>query len=197
MPDILYAAFVKNGQILAEAKSSEARDGDLNSIATAIALQAKPNEKLTVTVSGLAGHYVVNSDGLVILAITGLDCPKRIPLWFLKNVEESLPFHDWSSLLKSKLEESQTRRDTLYLAQSEIDQVKNVMFDNIDRLLERGERASLLVDRTSEMNANAAGFRWQATQVQRKFWWQNIKFKVFVFLCVVVVICLIYLFFSR
>lgn len=38
MPDILYAAFVKNGQILAEAKSSEARDGDLNSIATAIAL---------------------------------------------------------------------------------------------------------------------------------------------------------------
>ena len=197
MPDILYAAFVKNGQILAEAKSSEARDGDLNSIATAIALQAKPNEKLTVTVSGLAGHYVVNSDGLVILAITGLDCPKRIPLWFLKNIEESLPFDDWSSLLKSKLDESQTRRDTLYLAQSEIDQVKNVMFDNIDRLLERGERASLLVDRTSEMSANAAGFRWQATQVQRKFWWQNIKFKVFVFLCVVVVICLIYLFFSR
>jgi hypothetical protein len=42
--------------------------------------------------------------------------------------------------------------------QAQIDEVKDVMLENIDRVLERGEKIELLVDKTDRLNQQAFRF---------------------------------------
>jgi hypothetical protein len=48
--------------------------------------------------------------------------------------------------------------DNISKVQSQIDTVKDVMIENIDRVLERGERIELLVDKTDRLNQQAFKF---------------------------------------
>jgi hypothetical protein len=53
--------------------------------------------------------------------------------------------------------------DTITRVQSQIDTVKDVMIENIDRVLERGEKIELLVDKTDRLNQQA--FKFERTVV--------------------------------
>lgn len=48
--------------------------------------------------------------------------------------------------------------DRIARVQQQIDEVKDVMIENIDRVLERGERIELLVDKTDRLNQQAFKF---------------------------------------
>jgi hypothetical protein len=48
--------------------------------------------------------------------------------------------------------------DNINKVQAQIDTVKDVMIENIDRVLERGERIELLVDKTDRLNQQAFKF---------------------------------------
>lgn len=50
----------------------------------------------------------------------------------------------------------------------EIEQVKDVMVHNIERVLERGERIELLVDKTDNLNQQAFAFKKRSTQLKVK-----------------------------
>lgn len=54
-------------------------------------------------------------------------------------------------------------------------QVRNVMIDNIDKVLERGDRLELLVDKTANMQGNTFRFRKQARRFRNTVWWRNVK----------------------
>ena len=54
-------------------------------------------------------------------------------------------------------------------------QVRSVMIDNIDKVLERGDRLELLVDKTANMQGNTVRFRRQARRVRNTVWWRNVK----------------------
>ena len=49
--------------------------------------------------------------------------------------------------------------DTIARVQAQIDEVKDVMIENIDRVLERGERIELLVDKTDRLSQTAFKFK--------------------------------------
>lgn len=58
------------------------------------------------------------------------------------------------------------------------DQIKDViqiMNDNIDKFLERQERVSLLVDKTSQLNSSSNKFRRKAVNIKEIMWWQKVK----------------------
>ena len=48
--------------------------------------------------------------------------------------------------------------DNISKVKSQIDNVKDVMISNIDRVLERGEKIELLVDKTDKLNHQAFKF---------------------------------------
>lgn len=48
--------------------------------------------------------------------------------------------------------------DNISKVQAQIDSVKDVMIENIDKVLERGERIELLVDKTDRLNQQAFKF---------------------------------------
>ena len=69
--------------------------------------------------------------------------------------------------------------------------MRGIMTDNIERVLERGERIDLLVDKTDRLGAGAHDFRVRSRGLKRRMWWKNVKLMA---LLTVVIIFLIYLF---
>ena len=52
------------------------------------------------------------------------------------------------------------------------------MVQNIDSILQRGERLDLLVDKTDTLAGQAYAFRRGARAVRRQQWWKNTKITV-------------------
>lgn len=65
--------------------------------------------------------------------------------------------------------------DELTRAQAELAQVKDIMVQNVEQILSRGERIELLVDKTDNMASQATAFRRGARTVRRSMWWKNTK----------------------
>ena len=65
--------------------------------------------------------------------------------------------------------------DQLARAQNELNQVKDIMVQNVEQILSRGERIDLLVDKTDVMAGQATAFRRGARTVRRQMWWKNKK----------------------
>lgn len=65
--------------------------------------------------------------------------------------------------------------DELVRAQTELNQVKDIMVQNVEQILSRGERIELLVDKTDTMANQATAFRRGARSVRRQMWWKNSK----------------------
>ena len=102
---------------------------------------------------------------------------------------------DFNSVLKKLMTDYGTtqsgKQDAISNTQHEIDNVKGIMTENIERVLERGERIDLLVDKTDRLGVGAHDFRVRSRGLKRRMWWKNVKLMV---LLVIVVIFLIYLF---
>lgn len=137
---------------------------------------------------------------------------QRIPFGFLTNLEKkffaefevgetdfaNLPPYGCASfngaLKRMMVEQGSTyagQQDALRTAQREIDGVREIMTENIERVLERGEHMSVLVDKTGRLGENARDFRVRSRTLKRRMWWKNVK--LMVLLCLVVIF-LIYLF---
>jgi vesicle-associated membrane protein 7 len=150
--------------------------------------------------------------GLTFLVIAERDLGQRIPFGFLTNLEKkffaefepgSTNFHDLppygcasfnGALKRMMVEQGGTQagqQDALRTAQREIEGVREIMTENIERVLERGEHMSVLVDKTGRLGENARDFRVRSRTLKRRMWWKNVKLMV---LLTLVVIFLIYLF---
>lgn len=55
--------------------------------------------------------------------------------------------------------------------QAAVDGVKAVMVDNIEKVLERGERIELLVDKTDGLRDSAGRFQAAGRQLRQRMWW--------------------------
>jgi vesicle-associated membrane protein 7 len=65
--------------------------------------------------------------------------------------------------------------DNVKRVQEEIENVRGIMTENIERVLERGERIDLLVDKTGRLNIGAGEFRRRSRGLRRRMWWKNVK----------------------
>ncbi|KZM24006.1 uncharacterized protein EKO05_0009377 [Ascochyta rabiei] len=153
-----------------------------------------------------------SAGGLTFLVIAERDLGQRIPFGFLTNLEKrfftefdtettnfaDLPPYGCASfngaLKRLMVEQGATQAgqaDALRTAQREIEGVREIMTENIERVLERGEHMSVLVDKTGRLGDNARDFRVRSRTLKRRMWWKNVK--LMVLLCLVIIF-LIYLF---
>lgn len=80
--------------------------------------------------------------------------------------------------------------DEVARAQAELNQVKDIMVQNVEQILSRGERIELLIDKTDNMATQATAFRRGARTVRRQMWWKNSKILA---LSVLVALLLLYI----
>ncbi|KAF7217434.1 vesicle-associated membrane protein 8 [Nothobranchius furzeri] len=77
--------------------------------------------------------------------------------------------------------------------QSQVNEVKVILKDNINKVLERGDRLDDLINKTDDLQASADSFQKTSTRVARKYWWKNIKMMIIIGVIVAIILILIIL----
>jgi vesicle-associated membrane protein 7 len=153
-----------------------------------------------------------SAGALTFLCVSHESLGRRIPFGFLVEIKNKflaaypasetgfadLPSYGcaaFNSTLKTLMVSYGTteagQNDAIRNVQREMDDVRDIMSENIERVLERGERIDLLVDKTDRLGGSARDFRVRSTGLRRQMWWKNIKLMALLSL---VVVFLLYLF---
>eukprot|EP00963_Diacronema_lutheri_P005634 scaffold435_cov342-Pavlova_lutheri.AAC.24 len=86
-----------------------------------------------------------------------------------------------------------TDPDKMKSVQNQVSAVKSVMIENIERVLDRGEKIELLVDKTETLRYQADTFQKSGRQLRRAMCRQNMKIKL-VILAIFIMIGLVLFF---
>ena len=136
-------------------------------------------------------HYV-RQNGVTVLVMADAELPRRIAFGFLNELHrrflksysqediadaEPLGMTSFNKQIGDLMEQftNNPPPDPVRAAQDEISGVKQIMTQNIEAILSRGERIELLVDKTDNLGNQAAQFRKRSQALRRKMWWKNTK----------------------
>ncbi|KAI6247765.1 Vesicle-associated membrane protein [Erysiphe necator] len=171
------------------------------------------NSKFIHYIADAPSEFPLNASAgrLTYLVVAEPSLGRRIPFGFLFDVKKkfledypvlvtdfaSLPHYgagSFNSELKKMMIKHATidegKQDAIQNLQGEVDNVRGIMSQNIDSLLERGERIDLLIDKTDRLGGTAHDFRIRSRGLRRRMWWKNIKL---ILLLIFVVLTLAYL----
>ncbi|KAK8658554.1 hypothetical protein V6N13_036757 [Hibiscus sabdariffa] len=165
---------------------------------TAIAsqcLQKLPatNNKFTYNCDGHTFNYLVDN-GYTYCVVAVESAGRQVPIAFLERIKEDFTKRyaggkaataSANSLSKEfgpKLKEHMQycidhpeEISKIAKVKAQVSEVKGVMMENIEKVLDRGEKIEILVDKTENLRSQAQDFRQQGTRMRRKMWLQNMK----------------------
>jgi len=149
-------------------------------------------------------HYCV-SDGLVYLCLADREYARHVAFEFLNQLQSRFTVRygkkartarvgeynrDFRTALESLVNEY-NESDKLSKVRKQVDELKGIMFENIDKVLSRGEKLEILVDKSELLEEQAKIFQKKSTEVKRHFCIQNAKMVVlitFIFLVIFFII---------
>ncbi|KAJ0243275.1 Vesicle-associated membrane protein 713 [Hirschfeldia incana] len=201
---ILYALVARGSVVLSEFSATST---NASSIAKQI-LEKLPGEDVDSHVSYSQDRYVFHvkrTDGLTVLCMADETAGRSIPFGFLEEIHQRFVrtygrgIHsaqaysmndEFSRVLSQQMEyySNDPNADRVSRIKVEMSQVRNVMIENIDKVLDRGERLELLVDKTANMQGNTFRFRKQARRFRSVMWWRNVKLTIALILILAVVV---------
>ncbi|XP_010457534.1 PREDICTED: putative vesicle-associated membrane protein 726 [Camelina sativa] len=186
--------------------------GNFTSVA-AQCLQKLPssNNKFTYNCDGHTFNYLADN-GFTYCVVVVESAGRQIPMAFLERVKEDFSKRygggkastakanslnrEFGSKLKEHMQycaDHPEEISKLSKVKAQVTEVKGVMMENIEKVLDRGEKIELLVDKTENLRSQAQDFRTQGTKMKRKLWFENMKIKLVVFGIVVALILIIIL----
>jgi vesicle-associated membrane protein 7 len=191
---IIYSVVARGTTVLAEHTSSTTSTTNAPQVASLILDKIAPEDssKLTYVYGDHLVHYITTaatetvSDGITYLCISTDTGGRRVPFLLLTSIQslftEQFSEHDAASAppyglnsftktLKTQMEWADggakgSGVDKGKEVREEMNAVKDVMVQNIERVLERGERIDLLVNKTDHMNQTAFAFRQRSTALR-------------------------------
>ncbi|XP_039031185.1 vesicle-associated membrane protein 714-like [Hibiscus syriacus] len=187
---ILYALIARGTVVLAE---FSAVTGNTGAVARRI-LEKLPEEadsRLCLSQDRYIFH-ILRSDGLTFLCMANDTFGRRVPfsylegihMRFMKNygrVAHYAPAYgmndEFSRVLHQQMEffSSSPSADTLNRVRGEVGEIRAIMVENIEKILERGDRIELLVDKTATMQDGAFHFKKQSKRLRQARWMKNAK----------------------
>ncbi|SCU90291.1 LADA_0F03048g1_1 [Lachancea dasiensis] len=132
---------------------------------------------------GFECYHGTDSEGRICVCFSPVDVPKILPLRILTDLKGMSNNSDQEldsnvrAILQQFHEELLSYHDssTAEATEQDLQDVIQLMNDNIDKFLQRQERVSLLVDRTSKLNQSSYNFKRKAVRIKTKMWWKNVK----------------------
>lgn len=206
----LIYSFVARGSVVLSEYS--AFTGNFSSIAVQC-LQKLPanNNKFTYTCDQHTFNYLVE-DGFTYMVVADEKIGRQTPFAFLERVKEDFKRRygggkadtavahsldrDFGSKLKDHMQycvDHPDEMNKLAKVKAQVSEVKGIMMENIEKVLDRGEKIELLVDKTENLRFQADNFQKQGKQLRRKMWLQNMKVKLVVLGIVIILILIIWL----
>ncbi|XP_010469563.1 PREDICTED: vesicle-associated membrane protein 725-like [Camelina sativa] len=207
--NLIYSFVARGTVILVEYTEFK---GNFTSVA-AQCLQKLPssNNKFTYNCDGHTSNYlVVNGFTYCVVAVESVG--RQIPMAFLERVKEDFSKRygggkattakanslnrEFGSKLKEHMQycvDHPEEISKLAKVKAQVTEVKGVMMENIEKVLDRGEKIELLVDKTEDLRSQAQDFRTQGTKLKRKMWYDNMKIKLIVFGIIMALVLIIIL----
>ncbi|KAJ7489233.1 VAMP synaptobrevin-like protein [Mycena latifolia] len=189
---LIHALVARGSTILAE---HQAGKQNFSQATQTILSKIPPNDsKLTYVWEQYLFHYV-SEGGFTYLVMADDSAGRRMPFAFLAELQRKFaalpssssttsasPAHHalqsaFGPAIASLMHTYNTAppADALARAQTELTAAKDIMVQNVEQILSRGERIELLVDKTDVMAGQATAFRRGARGVRRQMWWRNVK----------------------
>ena len=72
--------------------------------------------------------------------------------------------------------------------QNEVNEVVGIMQDNIEKVMERGEKIEVLQDKTDDLQNSATKFKKGANRVRKAMWWKDMKLKLIIVVVIIVIV---------
>lgn len=140
-------------------------------------------------------HYVTEG-GICYLCMSDQLNKHRIPYAFLQNIKErflsvygaeeplqAIAFsynEEFSKTIQDCMtfynsDEADRSIDNIGAVKSQIDEVKNNMIQNIESVLERGEKIELLVDKTDNLLTSSFQFESSSRNLRRAMYWKKMR----------------------
>ncbi|XP_076917012.1 vesicle-associated membrane protein 711-like [Bidens hawaiensis] len=199
---ILYTLVARGSVVLAEFSATPT---NASTIARQI-LEKTPGDN-DMNVSYSQDRYIFHvkrTDGLTVLCMADDVAGRRIPFAFLEDIHQRFVRtygravlsaqaygmnDEFSRVLTQQMEyySNDPNADRINRLKSEMGQVRTVMIENIDKVLDRGDRLELLVDKTSNMQTNTLRFRKQTRRFRSTVWWRNVKLTIAIILLILVI----------
>ncbi|KAH1081513.1 hypothetical protein E1A91_D11G153100v1 [Gossypium mustelinum] len=206
---LIYAFVARGTVVLADYTEFS---GNFTSIASQC-LQKLPasNNKFTYNCDGHTFNYLVDN-GFTYCVVAVESAGRQVPIAFLERIKEDFtkrygggkaaaaPANSLSKEFGPKLKEHMQycidhpeEVSKIAKVKAQVSEVKGVMMENIEKVLDRGEKIELLVDKSENLRSQAQDFRQQGTQMRRKMWLQNMKIKLIVLGILIALILIIVL----
>jgi len=182
--------------------------GNFSTVSRSLLKRIAPGDsKMSLVYDRYVFHYIVE-EGLTYLCMTESDFSRQIAFQYLNEIKKrftatygdrsktAMPLamnNDFSRVLQAQMDHFNKVKDSGRLSQvnDEINQVKTIMSENIDQVLQRGERIELLVERSSTLNDSSVTFKKHSKNLRNAMCWKNAKLTIIVILILIVVIYII------
>eukprot|EP01120_Amphizonella_sp_Union-15-10_P001535 TRINITY_DN11699_c0_g1_i1.p1 TRINITY_DN11699_c0_g1~~TRINITY_DN11699_c0_g1_i1.p1 ORF type:complete len:222 (-),score=43.96 TRINITY_DN11699_c0_g1_i1:81-746(-) len=185
---ILYSAIGRGGKIIAESG-----DAQFKNVILVLLERIKQDERKSYVHEGHSFNYVCTG-GYIYICVTPKDYPTRISFAFLQVIEDSFQPSVSGSEFSSTLSREMTKYsnksevDRLARVQKQVDEVKEVMMENIDKVLKRGERLEDVMAQTDAMRLQSDTFKKNATKLKTTMWWKNVKLMIAIVVVILFII---------
>jgi len=207
---ILYSAIAKGTIILVSHQEGNENFENL----TESMLKNIPSEqstKITYTSDNYLIHVVIKEE-IIYLCIADVAFGRRVPYAFLEEIssrfgQSTLAMRaitarhheldrDFEFILKQEMVKYSAGEtgDNISKLQSQVNEVKDVMIKNVDKVLERGENLNVLLSKTSDLEESASIFQNTSRKVHRKMKWKNYKMIIIIVSIILVILTIIILF---
>eukprot|EP00758_Cryptobia_borreli_P007885 Tbor_TRINITY_DN5337_c3_g2::TRINITY_DN5337_c3_g2_i1::g.4219::m.4219/K08515/VAMP7; vesicle-associated membrane protein 7 len=131
-------------------------------------------------------HYISNGDGKVVGCVTTPDVRMRTVFAFLEAVETVIrpPTADLGNakkILQQKMEHfNNPQNDKITAINEEINQVTDIMMDNMDKVIERGDKVDQLHTKSISLSEQAEQFKQKSTTLKRRMCVKNAKMAIMI-----------------
>eukprot|EP00547_Thalassionema_nitzschioides_P003971 CAMPEP_0194203462 /NCGR_PEP_ID=MMETSP0156-20130528/3228_1 /TAXON_ID=33649 /ORGANISM="Thalassionema nitzschioides, Strain L26-B" /LENGTH=226 /DNA_ID=CAMNT_0038929215 /DNA_START=25 /DNA_END=705 /DNA_ORIENTATION=- len=205
---IVYALVSRQKTVLAEYTATSAT-GNFPTVTRVLLAKIPPQDgKMTYVYDNYTFHYIVEG-GICFLCMSDEPNKHRIPYAFLTDMKEqfvaqfgtetpqtaiAFSLNDqFCNVIAERMEfynsdSADLTVDNIGGVKAQIEEVKGVMVQNIEKVLERGEKIELLVDKTDRLNQQAFKFESSSRTLRRSLWWKKMRCYIFISAMAVIII---------
>lgn len=169
-------------------------------------IEGQQNTKMSYVYSKHFFHYML-SNGLVYLCMAEESFSRRNCFMFLADVAgrfeatfgdrglSASPYEmsdEFYKVLQSQMQYFTKHKDPMAQVKGEVEEVKDLVSQTIEKVIDRNERIELIVDRSEELSRSSYSFRRSSTTLKRAMMCKNLQTTLtLAAVALVIIICIV------
>jgi len=207
MPSIYYALVSYGSTVLVDYTQCS---GNFQQITINILerIDVSKNTRMSYSSEEYLFHIIIE-DGIVYLCMADEDFGKSTPYAYLNEINRRFTSgslkdrapnciayelkRDFEAVLAQQMKKynkgdfKNPNTNQIESLQKDVKDVQSIMTQNIGKVLDRGEKLNILVDKTENLSKSSESFVKTSRRLQRKMWWQNKKIMVILIIVLLII----------